>query len=196
MQNMKRTGLIQLGGLAAMVGGVAFTAVFLLGDLLARYLPLSPLERGIRTGSIQGPVLNLLVVGAIVAIVAIVILHTLQPQHSIRSVVVASLAAFVGLTMFLVGYGVAYGRDDFFLAFADTLLLVVVGLLVATVGIISLGIIITGAKVLPWWCGVSLALGSPLLAFLWPLIGVPWVVVGYAIFRAATRQAQQPSRVR
>jgi len=193
---MKRTSLIRLGGLAAMVGGAAWTAVFLLGDLLVRYLPLGPIERGIQTGSIQGPVLNLLVVTAMAAIVAIAALHTSHSQRSPRSVALASLAAFVGLAMCLVGYGIGYVRDDFFVAFPDTLVLVVVGLLLAVVGLVTLGIIIMGAKVLPWWCGVSLALGNPLAAFLWPLIGVPWIVVGFAIFRAATRQAQQPSRVR
>jgi hypothetical protein len=29
-----------------------------------------------------------------------------------------------------------------------------------------------------------------------PLVGVPWVVVGYAIFRAAGRRTERPSRVR
>ena len=179
-----------------MVGGVAWTAVFLLGDMLVGLLPAGPIERGVQTGSVQGPVLNLLVVGAMAAIVAIAALHTSQSQRSLRSVALASLAAFVGLAMCLVGYGIGYARDDFFLAFPDTLVLVVVGLLVATVGIIALGIIITGTKVLPWWSGVSLACGSPLFAFLWPLIGVPWVVVGYAIVRAAGHRSQQPSRMR
>jgi hypothetical protein len=188
--------LIRLGGLAAMVGGVAWTAVFLLGDLLVSNLSLGFIGKAIQTGSIQGPVMDLLVVAAMAAIVAIAVLYTSQNQRSSRGVVLASLAAFVGLAMYLVGYGVAYVRDDFFLAFPDTLVLVVVGLLVATVGIIALGIIITGAEVLPWWCGVSLAFGSPLLAFLWPLIGVPWIVVGYAIFRAGTRLPERPSRVR
>jgi hypothetical protein len=32
--------------------------------------------------------------------------------------------------------------------------------------------------------------------FLRPLVGVPWALVGYAIFRAAARQTEQPSRVR
>jgi hypothetical protein len=31
--------------------------------------------------------------------------------------------------------------------------------------------------------------------FLWPLMGVPWALVGYAVFRAATRLPEQPSRV-
>ena len=193
---MKRTSLIRLGGLVAIVGGVASTAVFLLGDLLVALLPLGPLERSIQSGSIQGPILNLLVVGAMAAIVAIAVLHTLQPQHSMRNVVLASLAAFAGLVMCMLG----------FLAFTDTLLvfvgLVIVGLVIGTLGIIALGIMITDADVLPWWCGVSLALGSPLpgfVFFIWGLgglLGVPWAVVGYALFRAVPRQAQQPSRVR
>jgi len=137
-------------------------------------------------------------VGAMAAIVAV---HALQSQHYGLRGMAASLASFVGLWMYLVGAGVAYYRDDFFLAFADTLLLAVGGLLLATIGIVALGIFTLEAGVLPWWCGVALAAGNPhigffLAFFLGGLWGVAWLVVGYAIFRAGTRQTERPSRVR
>jgi hypothetical protein len=190
---MKRTGLIRLGGLAAMVGGVAWTAVFLLGDLLIRYLPLGPIERGIQTGSIQGPVLVLLVVAAIAVIAAIASLHTLQSQRdALLGTLVASLTAFVGLVMGLVSWHL--------MRVATTpgpeVILLIMGLVVATLGIVALGIITIAARVLPRWGGAALIAGSPLFVFLWPLMGVPWVVVGYAVFRAGSRLTEQPSRVR
>jgi hypothetical protein len=44
----------------------------------------------------------------------------------------------------------------------------------------------------------SAALGGafPLGEAFQALGGVPWVLVGYAVFRAGARQAEQPSRVR
>ena len=62
-------------------------------------------------------------------------------------------------------------------------------------GIVGLGILTINAEVLPRWCGVALIVGSPPFALLWPLVGVPWIVVGYAIFRAGVRRHVQPSRV-
>ena len=185
---MNRTGLIRLGGLAAMVGGVASVAlwIWVRGDWLG-----SPLAT---------PTTHLLIVGAMAAIVS---LHALQSPHYGLRGAVASLAAFLGLAMYLVGAGVAYARGDFWLAFRDTTFLVVLGLLVATVGLIALGIVTMNVRVLPWWCGVALIAGNPLIeVFLviflgsgW-LLGVPWLVVGYAVFRAAKREPERPSRVR
>jgi hypothetical protein len=136
-------------------------------------------------------------VGAMAAIVA---LHALQSQHYGLPGTVASLAAFVGLAMYLVGAGVAYARDDFFLAFPATTFLVVLGLLAATVGLLVLGLVTLKAGVLPWWCGAALIAGNPLIGFflaIWfgGLLGVPWAVVGYAILRAAGRRTEQPSRI-
>ena len=189
---MKRTSLTRLGGLAAMVGGVAWVTLWLLGDWLVIHLPLGPIERPIQSGSIQGPVMNLLVVGAMAAIIAIAVLHASQSQRYRSLAMLATLTATVGLVMYLVGW-LVFERT---VPIAVAATLITVGLLLASVGIVGLGIVTIRARVLPWWCGAALIVGSPLFAFLWPLIGVPWVLAGYAIFRASTRQAQQPSRVR
>jgi hypothetical protein len=65
----------------------------------------------------------------------------------------------------------------------------VLGLLLATGGLITLGIVTISARVLPWWCGAALIAGNPIFGFflgdllgaglLW---GVSWVVVGFAAF--------------
>jgi hypothetical protein len=71
------------------------------------------------------------------------------------------------------------------------------GLLVATIGILALGAATIAARKVPWWGGVALIAGSPPVAiFLGPLLGVPWALVGYAVFRAAGRLPERPSRVR
>jgi hypothetical protein len=190
---MKRTSLIRLGGLAAMVGGGAWVALWLLGDWLVRQLPLGPIESHIQSGSIQGPILNLLVVGGMAAIIAIAVLHASRSERYGSLAVLATLTAAVGLVMGLVGWLVFERTVP--LAVAATL--VTVGLLLASVGIVGLGIVTIRARVLPWWCGVALIAGSPpSAAFLWPLMGVPWMVVGYAVLRAAGDPPQQPSRVR
>jgi len=178
--------LVRLGGLAAMVCGVGVVVLWLAagGDFLA-----SPLA---------SPAIHLLMVGALAAIVA---LHVLQNQRIGLPGMVASLAAFVGLAMYLLGAGIAYARDDFFLAFPETIFLVVLGLALATLGLIALAIVTINGGVLPWWCGVALMAGNPLVGIflaIWfgVLLGVPWVVVGYAIFRAAKGRLERPPRVR
>jgi len=186
---MMRTGLILLGGLAAMVGGIAWTALFLLGDLLVRYLSLGSIEKAVQKGGLEFPVFNLWLVGAMAAIVA---LHVLQRGHYGSRGTLASLAAFVGLGMIPVTWLYLAGPS------IPMLLTLAVGmacLLAATVGIVVLGIVTIQAEVLPWWCGAALIVGSPPFAVLWPLVGVPWIVVGFAIFRAGVRRPVQPSRV-
>jgi hypothetical protein len=180
-----------LGGLAAMVGGVAWTTLWLLGDLLVRPLSLGSIKT-IQTGSIMGPAIVLLVVGIMAAIAAIAALQTLQSQRdALLGTLVASLTAFGGLAMGLVSWYLRHLTTNP----GPEFILLIMGLMVAAVGIVALGVLTIAARVLPWWGGAALIVGSPLLAFLWPLIGVPWVVVGYAIFRAASPQTQQPSRV-
>ena len=164
-----------------MVGGVTLLVLWLWveGDWLG-----SPLA---------SPAIHSLMVGAMAAIVA---LHALQSQHYGRLGTGASLAAFVGLAMYLVGAGVAYARDDFFLAFPATIFLVVVGLLLVTGGLIALGILTMNARVLPWWCGAALVVSAPsFTAFLGPGVGVAWVVTGYAIFRAGAHRSERRPQV-
>jgi hypothetical protein len=121
-----------------------------------------------------------------------------------------SVAAFAGVAMVVVG--------GFAGELAPTTTSVAIALLVggasaASVGIAGLGVVTISAGVLPQWCGIALIAGSPLgvgTLFMfstplvtarilpgeigWALAGIPWALVGYAIFRAG--QATAPSQVR
>jgi hypothetical protein len=135
-------------------------------------------------------------------------LHLLQSESYGLPGMLAFLVAFVGVALLLGSFtgGAFFGNLSFV---GDVLfeILGVVGALAATIGIIALGIATLAAWKLPWWCGVALIAGNPLVALVlffvgldflygtWPVV-VPWVVVGFAVSRAATRQPQQPSRVR
>jgi|SRR5215207_1388259 len=185
---MSSSSLIRLGGLAAFVGGVPVVVLWL-------SMP------GDWTGSpLATPATHSSMVGAMAVVVA---LHALQRGYYGLLGAAASLAAFVGLALYLVGAWIAYARDDFWLAFLDTTFLVLLGLLLATGGLITLGIVTISAGVLPWWCGAALIAGNPIFGFflgdllgaglLW---GVPWVVVGFAVFLAAGRRTERPARVR
>lgn len=165
---MKRTLLIRLGGLAAMVGGGAWVV------------------SGTFSFWLSPPMFTLFVVGVMAAIAA---LYALQREHyGLRFLVtLASLMAFVGVAL------------SGSLPYTEEVLFPVGGLLLATVGLFALAIVTIATKVMPWWVGVALVAGSPPFVYLWVfpwLLGVPWVVVGFGVFRAGTRQSQQSSRVR
>ena len=205
---MKRTVLIRLGGLAAMAGGVASATLGLLYALQARGVPLGSIDRAVQKGNYENPVLTMLLVGVLTAIAA---LHTIQRRHYGRQGALASLAAFVGIAMTVGGNLVG----ELVPTMAPVaIILLIVGVVAASVGVVGLGIVTLGAQVLPRWCGVAVIAGSPpsmglefvLLGSLgaaailpgtiaWTLVGLPWVVVGFAVFRAATRLPEQPSRV-
>jgi drug/metabolite transporter (DMT)-like permease len=193
---MKRTSLIRLGGLAAMVGGVALFTLSLMTWLC---IPNCPRSLAYITSA-------LFVLLAFGAMAAIAVLHIIQRERYGLLGTLAFLVAFVGVAMIFVGelrslvIGVSQGSPGA----AAFPWLFIIGLLVATVGIIAYGAVTIGAGMLPWWCGVALIAGSPLVGlFLYLfspveglLLGVPWVVVGFAVFRAATRQTERSSRVR
>ncbi len=202
---MKHTLLIRLGGLAAMVGGAAYTGVGLIEERLAEYL--------YYMGNIgYGFIAVFLPLGAMAAIAALYVLH--RERYGWAGAVV-SLMAFGGLALATVALTVGVvstspGLDSLFIA-------LLTGLLVATVGITLLGALSVSAQILPRWCGVALMAGSPVGVFITMILsaalelegafalggafqalgGVPWVLVGYAIFRAArVHRSEQPSRVR
>jgi hypothetical protein len=202
VENMKRGDLIRLGGLVAMVGGVVYAGVGLVEERLAEYL--------YYVGNIGGGfVAVLLPLGAMAAIAALHALH--RERYGLRGALV-SLTAFVGLALatgaLTVGViSTSPALDSLFNA-------LLIGLLVATVGLALLGGLTIATGILPWWCGVALIAGSPAGVFLTMILsaalggtvplgaalqalgGVPWVLVGFALFRAGARLPEQPSRVR
>lgn len=188
---MNRTGFIRLGGLVAMAGSVVFALVLLLRPWLARVVAQFGLIGFAEAVTL--PMFFLLFVVVIVAIVAIVALVRGTPEGGV-DVLLAGGGSLVGVVLVFVG---------FLLGFLG-IVVIPLGVLVATGGLVLLATLTIRTSTLPWWGGVALAVGViPIILIILPfstlvdsLVGVPWIVVGYAIFRAATRQAQQPSRVR
>ena len=159
-----------------MVGGALYAALSLLG--------LWGLTESVYT------ILPLL--GVMAAIAA---LHALQRERYGWRGTLPSFAIFVGAALVIVGMPlvIAAGAHADWLGIAQWM--VVAGLLAMTLGLVSVGFVTITTRVLPWWSGAALIV-SPIFAVLGPLVGVPWVVVGYAIFRAAGRRTERPSRVR
>jgi hypothetical protein len=177
---MWHSDLIRLGGLLAMIGSVVFALVsllrFWLNSTLAEVATL--------------PMFFLLLVVVSVAFVAIAAL--LRGTHHGGLGIVASGVSLVGVVLVFVGLLMGFVG----------IVVIPVGVLVATGGLVILAILTTDTNMLPLWSGVALIAGgaSFILVLVLPplvdsLMGVPWLVVGYAIFRAAGRRTERPSRV-
>jgi hypothetical protein len=193
---VQRTSLIRLGGLAAMVGGALYAVASVVADPFYA-------NRLILLWDVSTFLFGLSVMAVIVA------LHLLKSERYGLLEMLGFLIAFVGVALLLGSFtgGAFFGNLSFIRGSVLVDLLGSVGALAATIGIVTLGIVTLAARKLPWWCGVALIAGNPILALLlffvgldflygtWP-VAVPWVVVGYAVFRASTRQTEQPSRVR
>ena len=175
---MNRSGLIRLSGLAAMVGGVAYTALSLLVPFLEP---------------------RFFVLLALAALVAVAALHILQRERYGLPGTLAVLAVVIGVVLVLIVN----------LGFTERLpwplpeTIFIVGVVVAPLGMMALGIATIAARVLPWWCGAALIVGgfglvgAVLVGFFTHLLGgVAWAVVGYAILRARVPLPEQRSRVR
>ena len=175
--------LLRLAGLVTMVGSV----VFALGLSLRFWL--NPM----RAEALTVPMFFLLVVAAGVAIVATAVLLRGTPRS--RLAILAGALSLVGMVLVFTGLLMGFVG----------LLVIPVGVLVATGGLWILANLAIRTGTLPWWGGLALVAGFVpfLLLSLFPfppqaqpLIGVPWLVVGYALFRAAGQSTELPSRVR
>jgi hypothetical protein len=207
---MLASTLIRLGGVAAMVGGVTSATLGVLTVLILglTYEIPGTIEKPIQKGGWELPAANMLLIGALAAIVA---LHALQRQRYGSGGTLAALAAFIGLVLLPMAWILA--GPSYPLSLTAAVLLV--GVLAASVGIVGLGVVTITAGVLPRWCGIALIVGSPPgvgILFLvsiplgmarilpgeavWELAGIAWIAVGYAIFRAAGRRIEQHPRVR
>ncbi len=192
---MKRTGIIRLGGLVAMVGGVAFVVLNFMTWLCTPNCPRS-------SAYVSLAFFVLLAFGAMVALAS---LHALQGHRYNLFGMLAFLVSIVGVAMIFVGElrSLVIGMSQGSPGAAAFSWLLIIGLLVSTVGLLGYGAVTITAGELPWWCGAALIAGSPLVGlFLYLfaveglLLGVPWAIVGFAIFRAGSRLSEQPSRVR
>lgn len=195
---------IRLGGLAAILSGAAWVALLSPGNLMVSFLRLLGLLQE-NVFSADNIVLVALFLGAAAAVAA---LHVLQRRHYGWVGTLASFTTFASLIMLAVGMILGYGAEgpdvDLFLAFLNFLFSS--GLLLSSVGFIALGISTIRARVLPWWCGAALIAGSPpfgigLSTFMWIAgdaallpVGIAWILVGYAVLRAAAPPASAASR--
>jgi hypothetical protein len=201
--------ITRLGGLVAMVGGLAATMLGLLYVLQARGITLDFTAKALLKGHYENPVATMLLLGVLVAIAA---LHIIQRRYYGRWGALASLAAFAGVAMVVAGNLVG----ELVPAMASVAItLLIVGVLAASLGIVGLGIATLIAGVLPKWCGIAVIVGSPpgvgvVLVFStllvmarivpgeigWAFAGIPWIVVSYAIVRAEAYKSARPVRLR
>ena len=144
--------------------------------------------------AVTGPMFFLLLVVVGVAIAAIATL--LRRTRYSRLAGLASIGSLVGLAFLVVGL----------LTIQEFVGLVpmFIGVLVLTAAVGVLGVLSVVTNVLGWWGSMALVSGplflffaffGPLLPPMHWLLGVPWMVLGFAIFRAGAHQAEQPSRV-
>jgi hypothetical protein len=195
--------------IVAILGGLIYAALGLLSFLgLYLYSPMAPGDLPLvlqYIGSLTEWSLLIVLPGAMGAIAG---LHALQRAHYGLVGTLASLIALLGLVLLLVGAVIESLLGP---AFEPSLLFLVGGLLLSTIGLIALGAITISTKVLPWWCGTLLILGSPLLALFLPgvlesvlpyeifhplLVGGVWTLVGYSLLRQApVRPTPHPSHV-
>ena len=115
--------------------------------------------------------------------------------------ILSSVAAFVGVALTLWGE-------------LGSVVAAVLGLLVGSVGVLTLGLVSIAVGELAWWCGVALMVWGwtlvllqllPMVGVLAPpfpvswggvLAGVSWIVVGFGVFRAARQGTEQPQTER
>ena len=195
---MNRTGLIRLSGLATMVGSVAYAMAN-----LALWFSEPQIILQVNTNRTIQTLANIfdvfLVLGALAAIAALYILHR---EFYGMVVTLVSLVAFVSMALFLMR-GLGDVLQPWWHSMPPVFTPPIEVLPLAILGGIGLGAVTIEARVLPWWCGVALIVGSllflpaGLFGELWGvLVGVAWAMVGYAVFRTEARRFAQPSRVR
>jgi hypothetical protein len=191
------SSFIRWCGLAAIVGGIAYASLGLLGRLYIHlYSPSEPWDDPPVLGYIERTLPLLLLLGAAAAIAG---LHRVQRERYGLVGALASLTAFVGVVLIVVGSIVEALAGP---AFEPSLLFLISGLLIATLGLVALGAVTMVAMVLPGWVGALVILGNPLFLLFVPsafenllayetlhplLAGVGWALVGYALLRAAVR---------
>lgn len=200
------SGLVRLGGVAAVAGGVLYAVVGLLaGPYLIEHLYYMDNVVGYGVLALSLPW------GALAAIAA---LHLLQRHRYGLQGAVATFATFVAFAGLLLAavpltFGVALDRVFASPLFWPLFWCVFVGFIVSGGGLVVLGVLVVAGKVvggvLPRWCGVALLAGSPLgyvaMMAAWVrasdvLLGVAWVLVGCALLQAAGRRPERSSVAR
>lgn len=175
---MSSSALIRWGGLAAMLGGVAW----LVDNLLFLAFPQAAWTNAV------------VIVATLLVLAGLVGFHALQEKNYGRigragfwTVIIASLARILSLKVFLSG-----SNALIWLAYPVAAL----GMLV---GFVLYGAATLQARVLPRWCGVVLIIAFPVSFLFGKYSGVPfgivWLALGYMLWSQRTQAANQPSRV-
>jgi len=188
---MTRTGLIRLGGLAAMTSAVIFVAA----PLISRYFP-----QAMPGFSMEA----LLVVALLLIPLGMVGFHALQSRSYGRVGRAGFWMALAGPLTVALG-AVSYLFLGHVFGTALVWLATTVGPLLLVAGFVLYGVATLQARVLPRCCGVAfivalpiaLALSIPLsFASLFVVFGLVWLALGYALWSRRGISAQQPQRVR
>jgi hypothetical protein len=185
------SALIRWGGLAAMMGGIAYVINVSLGLLVSETT----------TSAVHLFADSFAVVPVLLTLVGMVGFHTLQKPNyggigrgGFYTVVVGFLAQLIGTITHLLS-----GSE------ALEWLVFPVGVGLMIVGLMIYGVATLQARMLPRWCGIAFIVVPPLGIMLEIssegygeiLFGLLWLALGYVLWSGrGTPTEQQPSRVR
>ncbi len=184
-------GIVRWGGWAGVLAGVMFVPAGIL-------ILFAPPQRPFNSFS-DYLIEAILVVAFTLAVVAVAGLHALQRGRYGRLGAAGSLITFLGytLTAAVTAVTVLLGSEALYSVRF-------IGGLAVLIGSILLGAMTLRARVVPWWCGVLLIVGFPLGDVVDTTIGegseaivlgILWVLVGYALLSSARAPDQRPVRV-
>lgn len=192
---MLSSNLVRWGGIAAVVAGLVFMVLVLLG-------PQGPVSSSFLPDTLSTILLIVVLLGQMAGIAG---LHALQRGRYGRLGAAGALLAFVGIALQLL-LGIVASALDLSTSEAANLtfaLLLLLGLLALFVGFVLLGIATLRAGVLPRWFGVLLIIGLFVVAVLVGVqlvligllaYGVFWVLIGYMLLSIRGTELPQPER--
>jgi hypothetical protein len=186
---MSSSDLIRWGGLAAMLGSLAYLVSVLLGFLVSETT----------TTIVHFLADSFAVVPVLLILVGMVGFHTLQKANyggmgrgGFYTVLVGLLAQVLGTISHLSG------------SEALDWLVFPVGIVLMIAGLVLYGAATLQARVLPRWCGLGFVVVPPVVIVLEVLLegygevvfGLLWLAVGYALWSRRGTAEERPSRVR
>jgi hypothetical protein len=166
-------------GMAALVATLAYTALLLLMFLQFYLEFLQPFRLD---PSLERWTAVVLLSGVLAALLGLFPL--LRERRGPMALVPLGMAV-AGATLLLAG---AFADALYGPAYLSAGRVLLVGLVLAAVGLLPLGIWLLFAGGLPRWAAAAILVGAPPFAiYLFPLLGPAWAVVGYALLREGSR---------
>ncbi len=189
---MSSSDLIRWGGMAAMLSGVLFVVIFLIGLVIPEPLP----------GSFSDILTSVLfIVALLLLLVGLTGFHALQKGNYGRigrvgfyTVIVAALVQILAQVVLVLGSTALEDLD-------------LLGLLGVMVGFVLYGAATLQARVLPRWCGVGFIVGLPVWVAVSVvlggfggslggiLFGLLWLALGYTLWSRSSTAVERPARV-